>query len=171
MWDGVYVHTRVDQQIAGVIDSTGAFAGSLGPVPEGYCWYVERLTCQSNTAVASGPTTTLEIFVSTDITGPTSPDKTGRQDMTLLPANDVSDQNSPIYVGPGMFLVAQWAGLTTGNRVRLTTQIRVHELMRTLGAKMIPTDDVIVDQPPDENKPGEDLLMTTLHELADVTVV
>lgn len=128
MWAGAYDHSRTDQQIAGAIVSAGTFSGYIGPVPQGYCWYVERETCYSNTAAAT-TATLLEIFVSANQTGPTSPDKTGRQDLTVQVTNDISDNNCPIYVGEGMYLVAQWSGLSSGDKVAYSTQIRVHKLL------------------------------------------
>jgi hypothetical protein len=125
MWHGFYDHTRHDLQLAGAASSGGTFSDALGPVPLGYCWYVERWSAYSN---SSGSTLTLELYVASDKAGPVSPDKTGRVDQTTSPKNAVGNLAAPIYVGPGNYLVAQWAGFTQNDLVRLSTQIRVHKL-------------------------------------------
>ncbi len=140
MWDGAYHHTRTDLQLAGTIGSAGTAVDAIGSVPEGYCWYVERLTSYSNTANAT--TGKLEIFVSNNPNGPTAPDKTGREDVATGTSvqDSTSDQRSPIYLGPGQYLVAQWSALTQNDVVRVTSQIRVHELLRNRGPVTAPAD-------------------------------
>lgn len=169
MWDGAYSHTRTEQVIQGAIPSGGALTGALPIVPEGYCWYVERITAWSNGTMAS--TARLEIFVSQSETGPTSPDKTGRQDVAqgAVVGDSTSDENSPIYVGPGQNIVAQWTALTSGDKVSATFQIRVHELLRhRSGPRDRPVEGVVdPEKMAADGNPAADALQHTAALLAD----
>lgn len=128
---GILVNSRPDQYISTTVNSSGIARGSIGPCPEAYEWYVERLTCsQSGAAVAA--TALLEIYVlPTDLSSGT-PDgsKQGRQDIAVGTdvANDVSDQFSAIVVPAGYYLVAYWTGLTSGDKVQLSSQVQVRKL-------------------------------------------
>lgn len=104
---------------------TTAF-GSLGEVPHGFCWYVERLTSKSSTTQASP---VLEIYVLNTNLSSLPPDIQGRQDVATgsVVQNGVSDQRSPIYVPEGYFLIAVWSGHTAGDIVQLSAQVRVHK--------------------------------------------
>ena len=167
MWAGVYDHTRTDQQISATVGSAGTASGALGPVPEGFCWYIERETCQSNTAATTGAL--LEVFVSTAQTGPVSPDKTGLQDASVgaSVAENVSDNQSPIFLEAGKFLVAQWSGLTQNDLVRYTAQIRVHQLLRSAGEKQRPIEPEKPVEHHEHKVEGISLLAETAHLLAD----
>lgn len=127
---GIIESTRPDQYIAAAVGSDGTATGAIGPCPEGFEWYVERLTCgQSGAAVAT--TALLEVYVQTTDTAPADESKQGRQDVASgsLVASNVSDENSAIVVQAGYFLVAKWSGLTSGDRVQLSTQIQVRRLV------------------------------------------
>lgn len=127
MWNGYHFTTRPDEYINATVDSTGLAQGYIGPCPEGFCWYVERMTCFSNDTATTG---ILEVYSIRSQIKPSDASKQGRQDVatgsTVL--NGVSDQASPIYAGPGYFLVASWSGLTAGKVVALSMQIRVHKI-------------------------------------------
>lgn len=129
-WAGIYENTYPNRYISATIGSAGTAQGNIGPCPEGFCWYVERLCCYSNTSATSG---VLEIYAIPTETVPNDASKSGRQDVAVgtTVQNGVSDQRSPIFVGAGMFLVASWSGLTNGDLVRLSAQIRVHRLLAT----------------------------------------
>lgn len=129
---GVLQQTRSDQYIAATIAADGTGRGAIGPCPEGFEWYVERLTC-SQTGTTPAATALLEIYVLPTDLGQGTPDasKQGRQDVsvgTTLTAN-VSDQESPIVVPAGYYLVAYWTGLTSGDKVALSTQVQVRKLV------------------------------------------
>ena len=125
---GYHHSTRSDQYIAATVASNGTATGFLGPVPEGFCWYVERLTAHSNTA--NSTTGKLEVYVQPFQAAPNDASKRGRQDFAIGTAvqDSASDENSPIYVGPGDYLVAVWSALTSGDLVSLSAQIRVHKI-------------------------------------------
>ena len=116
--------------MSAVANSAGVAQDFIGPVSQGFVWYVERMTTWSNTAQAAP---LLEIFVLTTDTLPSSytatvGDRVGRQDLTLTAKNDVADENSAIYVPEGYHLVGLWTGLTSGDAVQLSTQITVHRM-------------------------------------------
>lgn len=128
---GVLESTRPDQYIGATVASDGTATGYIGPCPEGFEWYVERMTCAQSGAGVSATTALLEIYVQQSQNAPGDASKQGRQDIAVgtAVANDVSDNLSPIVVPPGMFLVAYWTGLTSGDLVKLSTQIQVRRLV------------------------------------------
>ena len=155
MWNGYHVATRPDQYIAATVASTGLANGFIGPCPEGYCWYVDRITCYSNDTATTG---VLELYSQSTGNVPNDTSKQGRQDVALgsVVLNGVSDENQPIYVGPSYFLVASWSGLTSGKLVALSAQIRWHKLEtghehRTHGSH--PLHDHIGDEKAEQIRP------------------
>ncbi len=127
---GIIESTRPDQYINATVAATGGASGSIGPCPEGFEWYVERLTCsQSGAAVAA--TALLEIYVQAAPDAPLDASKQGRQDVSVgsVVKDGVSDQQSPIVVPPGYHLVAVWSALTSGDKVKLSSQIQVRRLI------------------------------------------
>lgn len=129
-WEGYYHDTRNGDYISQTVAADGTAGGHIGPCPEGFCWYVERLTCfQSGAAVAT--TAVLEFYVQSSNARPIDTSKQNRQDVALgtTVANGVSQELPPIYVGPGQMLKAVWTGLTSGDLVRVSSQIRVHKLI------------------------------------------
>jgi hypothetical protein len=127
MWNGYHFTTRPDEYINATIDSAGLAQGFIGPCPEGFCWYVERTTCYSNDTATTG---ILEVYSIRSEIKPSDTSKQGRQDVAVgaVVLNGVSDEASPIYIGPGYFVVASWSGLTAGKVVAMSMQIRVHKL-------------------------------------------
>ncbi|SRR5260221_336891 len=127
---GIIESSRPDQYIAATVAAGGGATGFLGPCPEGFEWYVERLTCaQSGAAVAA--TALLEFYVQLAQDAPSDASKQGRQDIAVgsSVANNVSDQNQAIVVPPGYFLVAVWSGLTSGDKVKVSSQMQVRRLI------------------------------------------
>ncbi len=127
---GFYDHHENQWLIRAVADSNGLAQGFLGPCSEGYCWYVERMTTWAN---ASRTAAVCEVFVQTanklqSSFSATVGDRTGRQDVSINASNDVADENSPIYVGPGQYLIAAWSGFTSGDLVELSVQAAIHLL-------------------------------------------
>jgi hypothetical protein len=132
---GFYDHQRVGDTIGPLTaNASGIAQGFLGPVAEGYCWYVERMTIWSTNTATTG--LKCEIFVvrnqqlAPGFTA-TAGDRQGRQDLSLAAGNDVSDEVNPLFVGAGYYLVAFWSGFTVGDTVELTSQIAVHKLQLT----------------------------------------
>lgn len=98
-------------------DGSGNATVSLGPPVQGRCWYVERITKH-----ASAGTPTLAVLV-----GPQGvTDASYRRDFSAASADDVADEVKPIYVGPGEYLVLQWAGASASAVLSAGLQIRVH---------------------------------------------
>lgn len=129
---GFHYTTRTDQYIKATAATTGIAHGGLGPCPQGFCWYIERMTCWTNSSVtATTAAPTLEIYVMQDGGGvPNDNSKQGRQDVAVgqIVFNAVSDERQPIYVGPGYKIEAVWTGLNTGDLVSLSLQVRVNKL-------------------------------------------
>lgn len=118
---------RPDNYISATANAAGVASGSIGPCPEGFCWYVERMTCFSDSA-ATAPI--LEVYVLPTNAAPSDASKQGRQDVATGTnvVNGVSDAASPIVVPAGYYLVAVWTALNSGDHGRLSTQIAVHAL-------------------------------------------
>lgn len=125
---GMFDHVKSDLYISAAASAAGIAQGALGPVPPGYCWYVERMNTKAVTA-ATG--VRLEVFVTatSPLTGYTATvgSRVGRQDLSVTAENDVADENAAIFVGEGYYLVALWTGLQSGDPVTLATQIAVHK--------------------------------------------
>jgi hypothetical protein len=121
-YQGYFYSMQTDNRILATANSSGVATGYIGPVPEGFCWYVERYTTKTN---SSGSPTCEVYSISSQTVGP---DILGRQDYTATGKNDISDNLSAVWVGPGMYLVAVWQLCTSGDLCQLSTQIRVHEL-------------------------------------------
>ena len=128
---GIHETTRPDLYIAATADATGVAQGAIGPCPEGYEWYVERMTVsQSGAAVAAAATVEVFVVATDRLTGTTS--KQGRQDYAAGATNvagSVSDAASPIVIPAGFFLVCYWTGLTAADKVQLSTQIEIRRLV------------------------------------------
>lgn len=126
---GYPVHVESGMTISVVSGGTTA-QGFLGPVPPGYCWYVEKWTAFGNHA-STAPT--LELFVLTSQTVPaattaTVGDRAGRQDLTLLANNAVMLSDNPIYVGENYYLVAFWSTVSQNDIMQATFQIATHQI-------------------------------------------
>ena len=121
---------RPDNYVNAAANANGQAIGAVGPVPEGFVWYCERITCSSNTSQSTG---VLEVYVL-----PTNPQattaldgsKAGRQDIAsgAVVQNGVSDQRSPIAIPVGHFLVFVWTGLANGDKVQASMQLAIHQL-------------------------------------------
>jgi hypothetical protein len=129
MWRaGIYDHTEPGMTITATANATGIAQGFLGPVPAGYCWYLERWTTFSSGGTSSS---LLGLYVLTTNAMPaqfsaTFGDRAGRQDLSLSAANDAADLNSPIYIPEGYYLVAFWTGFNSADVAQLSTQVAVH---------------------------------------------
>ena len=113
--------------MAATANASGVAVDSIGPCPEGYCWYLNNETIHSNTS-ASSPT--FELYVSRTNAAPNDSSKAGRVDYTT--GSNIKDAAnnlaSPIYVGPGMYLVGVWNGLNNNDVVNWSGQILSHKL-------------------------------------------
>ena len=129
--DGFYDSSTNQAFINATANASGIAQGSIGPCPSGYQWYVERYSTFVNTSA----TPALEIFVMNSPTLPsnytaTLGDRQGRMDYTSSGKNAQSDNNSPVIVQEGQFLVAGWTGATSGDQCQLS--IQYHTNLKTL---------------------------------------
>lgn len=126
MRQGYIEHVESGYTITATINSAGTGQGYLGPVPQGYCWYLERASSYiAHTAV-------LELAVVTQQALPNLTanwDRAARQFWAATGADIQIDANQPVYVGPGYYLVAYWTGGTSADVALLSTQIAVHKLV------------------------------------------
>jgi hypothetical protein len=104
----------------GVANAAGVATCFYGPTPEGYVWYVERLSSHAPTQA-----TTLQVFASPDST---NTDPGYRADFSGAAADAISDETNPIYVPAGYYLVFRWAAATAGDVCVAAVQIAVHQL-------------------------------------------
>ena len=127
MWKGYLADVFNERYRGGTSDSTGIVTHSLGPVPEGYCWYLSNSTLHSTT---QQPTATFEIYASSANQRPTDGTKSGRQDFTsgANVQDSANNYSSPLYFGPGQFVVFVWTGLSSGDLVSWSGQIHSHKL-------------------------------------------
>lgn len=126
-WKGYLVDVFPNRYRTGIANSAGQVTHSVGPVPEGYCWYLNNETLYSNT---SQSTATFELYVLRENGRPTDTTKAGRQDYTVGAnvQNAANNIASPIYAGPGYYYVLVWTGLTSGDIVSWSGQILSHKL-------------------------------------------
>lgn len=132
MYAGYFHNYRNEDIIRAAFGSDSNAQGSLGPVPQGYCWYIERYTTRVATTagVITAATPLCEVAVLSDqaVSVIGTWDRAGRQDYTANGKNDISDNESPLYAGPGQYLVAVWTTANSGEIAVLSCQIRVHQL-------------------------------------------
>lgn len=99
---------------------------SIGPPPQGMCWYVEVVNKHASTGTA-----VLKILV-----GPKdNTDDSFRRDFSTASADDVASENPAIYVGPSEFLVAAWSSASNNAVLTVSYQIRVHRFGQPFGAR------------------------------------
>lgn len=129
--DGFYDSSNNQAFINATANASGIAQGSIGPCPAGYQWYVERYSTFVNTSA----TPSLEIFVMNSPTLPsnytaTLGDRQGRMDYTSSGKNAQSDNNSPVIVQEGQWLVAGWTACNSGDQCQLSVQY--HTNLKTL---------------------------------------
>ena len=111
--------------------SAGVAKMRWGPVPEGYCWYIERYSGYCPTAAA-----TAAVFVVLGSTGTAAVDPSYQMDSTIMAAAQTSvvgDANQPIYVPAGYHFVFQFTGATSGDKCVGSIQHAVHQLDPRVG--------------------------------------
>jgi len=100
--------------------ASGSAQTALGPCPEGYCWYVERISSHGPTAG-----TKLDVDVADNNT---ANDPAWRMDFSATANDDIADEQQPIYVPAGHWLVFNWSGATSGDILKASVQYAVHQL-------------------------------------------
>ena len=126
MRDGIYDHHVAMQGASALANSSGIAKVGFGPVPEDYCWYVERYTGHCPTAA-----TTVAVFVVLGGTGTAAIDPSYQADTTVLPTGvtDVAgDSNQAIYVPAGDHRVFQWKNATNNDLCVASIQYAVHQI-------------------------------------------
>ena len=120
---GVFVrHEPMEGKVASA-NSSGVAKVGYGPVPEGYCWYIERYSvhCPTAAAVAS-------VFVVQGATGTAAVDTSYRADYTTAGADAVGDAFHAIYIPSGYHFLIQWTAATSADVCVASCQIAVHQL-------------------------------------------
>ncbi len=120
---GVFEIHRPMEGRGGVASSAGIAKASYGPVPEGYCWYIERYSVHCPTAAAVAA-----VFVTQGATGTAAIDPGYRADYTTAGADAVGDAFHAIYVPAGYHFTVQWTGATSGDACTASCQIAVHQV-------------------------------------------
>jgi hypothetical protein len=120
---GIFDHHVPMLGSTGTATSAGVAKAGYGPVPEGYCWYIERYSvhCPTSGAVAA-------VFVVLGATGTGAIDPGYRADYTTAGADAVGDANSAIYVPAGYHFVVQWTAATSGDVCTASIQYAVHQI-------------------------------------------
>jgi hypothetical protein len=120
---GFYDHHVPMLGATGTATSAGVAKVGYGPVPEGYCWYIERYSvhCPTGAAVAA-------VFVAQGATGTAAVDSGYRADYTTAGADAVGDSFNAIYVPAGYHFIVQWTAATSGDVCTASIQYAVHQL-------------------------------------------
>ena len=117
---GILDHTVPMQgRTSAAASSAGVADTWYGPVPEGFIWYVERVSVYCPTSAAA-----VALYVSTSELGT---DLGSRADYTSAGANAIADEFNPIYLPEGYYLHVQWTAATSGDRCTSGVQYAVHE--------------------------------------------
>lgn len=129
--EGVFRNHRLDSLALVAAGGTPVAQGVLGPVSEGYCWYIEVIAF---TVVGNAHTALIDVAVTPD-SGPLPAQATWDHQGLVWTTTAAAIRNSEnaghaIYVAPGHFVHAVLAGgtLAAGDAATVTFQIAVHEL-------------------------------------------
>lgn len=124
---GLYDHHVPAQGITSKANTSGIATNVYGPVPEGYAWYVERISvhCPTDGAVAD-----VHVILGTinQVAANAALDTSARVDHTEDGDDAVADENSAVFVPAGYSLVVQWTSATSGDICVSAVQYAVHEL-------------------------------------------
>lgn len=102
-------------------NASGIATAYYGPAPEGYCWYVERMSTNAPTAA-----TRLDVMVAPEASF--NDPAYYRTDFTLSGSDAIADETQPPYVPAGYYLVFRWSGATSGDVCVASIQYAVHEM-------------------------------------------
>ena len=137
MREGLFDHHRVDSVTITVQNVGGLVQGEkiLGPVPEGYAWYVENL---AHVVKGNNRSAVVWWVVTVDdgaLGGPAGLVNFDGQGQAAAVGGLAGNYfcAAPIYVGPGHVLhalasAAQGSSVQAGDQVTATAQIAVHQL-------------------------------------------
>jgi len=99
---------------SGIADAAGTCSISLGAVPTGSEWLIERLSVLSNSVLVSVFSLYRDQIVSLT-----------RKTATPAGNDDVEDCSSPIWFPGGVNILAIWTGCTPGAECTINAQVRV----------------------------------------------
>ncbi len=120
---GFYDHHVPMLGATGTATTAGVAKAGFGPVPQGYCWYIERYSMHCPTAAAVAA-----VFVTQGSTGTAAIDPGYRADYTTAGADAVGDAFHAIYIPEGYHFTAQWTAATSGDVCTASIQYAVHQL-------------------------------------------
>ena len=121
---GIYeYHVPMTSASSPAASSGGVAHATWGPVPEGYCWYVERYGGHCPTAAAKQG-----VFVVNGAVPTTAIDPGYRADIATVAGDIVGDAFHAIYVPAGYYFVMEWTSATSGDICTGSIQYAVHQL-------------------------------------------
>ena len=128
--EGLFDHHRLDSRLFSAAGGTPTGQDALGPVPEGYAWYLENLAFS---VVGNSHTAALDFAVTPDngaLPSQAAWDHAGLVATFAAAIRNALQPGLAIYVPPNHFLRAYAAGgtLAAGDVVAVTYQIAVHQL-------------------------------------------
>lgn len=129
--EGLFDHHRLDPRLMTAAGGTPTAQDALGPVPEGYAWYIENIAWS---VVGNSHNALLDFAVTVDNGQlPTQAlwDHAGLiATFTSAAIRGALQPGLPFYVPPNHFIRAYAAGgsLAAGDVVAVTYQIAVHQL-------------------------------------------
>jgi hypothetical protein len=130
--EGVFVRHRLDTLALLAAGGTPLAQGVIGPVPEGYCWYIEAI----GFSVVGNSHTAVPLVAVTPDGGPLPAAASwDGQGLVWTPSGVAAVRGSEnaghaLYVGPGRFAHAVLlpGTLAAGDAATFTFQVAVHEL-------------------------------------------
>lgn len=118
---GVFDHTRPAEPKSGTANASGVASLFYGPCPEGYGWYIERISVHCPTAAAVA-------HVCVALTPLSAVDYGSRMDFTTGGADSIADESTAIYVPAGYSLSIIWTAATSADVCTASVQYAVHQL-------------------------------------------
>lgn len=115
-----------DGQTANETGGTGVVTLEFGPVDQDHYWLVERLSVHTG----SSGSPTVAAYVGP--VGASTTDEEDRVDFSSTAKDDIADEGSPIYVGPGRTLQIRFASLAAGAKCSARMQARRERLVPVL---------------------------------------
>jgi hypothetical protein len=130
MREGLFDHHRLENLALVAAGGTPIAQAVLGPVPEGYAWYLEQA---AYTVVGNSHTAAIDLAVTPDggaLPAQATWDHQGLVWTTAAAVRGSMQTGLAIYLGPGHFLHVYLSGgtLAAGDAATVTLQVAVHQL-------------------------------------------
>lgn len=156
---GLFDHHRLEPLALVAAGATPTAQGVLGPVPEGYAWYLEQV---AYTVAGNSHTAAMDLAVAVDggpLPAQASWDHAGLVWTTAAAVRASMNPGLAIFVPPGHFVHAYLSGgtLAAGDTAVVTFQVAVHQL-----------DPRFVMSPEDARAVAESHERLPVHEVAEV---